>query len=180
MQSASACVRTVGRHAVELMPIYAHHCKDLGSTHLVVREPAMHYESLFSNDPLVSPRGVAHFALLLWCVRRNPQHFALKAAGIDSTLLGAFDINTNANLVYKHNFTGVQVTQRSVSQELHTYHPFHCPKRRELVGAEATHAALLSGCCSVCEESSCCSRTHAIKNTDLLRYCVHQIRMQAN
>ena len=42
------------------------------------------------------------------------QHFALKAAGINATVLAAFDINTNANEVYKHNFPTVKVVQRLI------------------------------------------------------------------
>ncbi|KAJ1829738.1 hypothetical protein LPJ56_000050 [Coemansia sp. RSA 2599] len=41
-------------------------------------------------------------------------HFALKEAGIDSHVVRAFDINTVANEVYKHNFPGVPVMQRSI------------------------------------------------------------------
>ncbi|KAJ1860107.1 hypothetical protein LPJ73_001527 [Coemansia sp. RSA 2703] len=41
-------------------------------------------------------------------------HFSLKEAGIDSEVVRAFDINTVANEVYKHNFPGVPVMQRSI------------------------------------------------------------------
>ncbi|KAJ2752872.1 hypothetical protein GGI19_003526 [Coemansia pectinata] len=41
-------------------------------------------------------------------------HFALKGAGIDSSVVRAFDINTVANEVYKHNFPGVPVMQRNI------------------------------------------------------------------
>ncbi|KAJ2825251.1 hypothetical protein IWW50_002935, partial [Coemansia erecta] len=41
-------------------------------------------------------------------------HFALKEAGIDSQVVRAFDINTVANEVYKHNFADVPVMQRNI------------------------------------------------------------------
>ncbi|KAJ2727118.1 hypothetical protein GGI07_000002 [Coemansia sp. Benny D115] len=41
-------------------------------------------------------------------------HFALKAANIESQVTRAFDINTVANEVYRHNFPGVPVMQRSI------------------------------------------------------------------
>ncbi|KAJ2537669.1 hypothetical protein EV175_006653 [Coemansia sp. RSA 1933] len=41
-------------------------------------------------------------------------HFALKEAHIDSHVVRAFDINTVANQVYKHNFPEVPVMQRSI------------------------------------------------------------------
>ncbi|KAJ1965580.1 hypothetical protein GGI12_000678 [Dipsacomyces acuminosporus] len=41
-------------------------------------------------------------------------HFALKEAGIDAQVVRAFDINTVANEVYKHNFPEVPVLQRSI------------------------------------------------------------------
>eukprot|EP00729_Bicosta_minor_P019272 gene19272-19675_t len=52
-------------------------------------------------------------------------HFALKAAGIDATVLAAFDINTNANDVYKHNFPGVKVVQKLIeSTPVETFHAY--------------------------------------------------------
>ncbi|KAI7834767.1 S-adenosyl-L-methionine-dependent methyltransferase [Kickxella alabastrina] len=41
-------------------------------------------------------------------------HFALKKANIDSQVVRAFDINTVANDVYKHNFSNIPVMQRSI------------------------------------------------------------------
>ncbi|KAI8326193.1 S-adenosyl-L-methionine-dependent methyltransferase [Martensiomyces pterosporus] len=41
-------------------------------------------------------------------------HFALKEAGIDCEVARAFDINTVANDVYRHNFPEVSVMQRSI------------------------------------------------------------------
>ncbi|KAJ2742955.1 hypothetical protein GGI20_004113 [Coemansia sp. BCRC 34301] len=42
-------------------------------------------------------------------------HFALKEAGLaDSKVVRAFDINTVANEVYRHNFPGVPVMQRNI------------------------------------------------------------------
>ncbi|KAJ2187701.1 hypothetical protein EV181_002609 [Coemansia sp. RSA 532] len=41
-------------------------------------------------------------------------HFALKEASVECQVVRAFDINTVANEVYKHNFPGVPVMQRSI------------------------------------------------------------------
>lgn len=41
-------------------------------------------------------------------------HYALKSAGLKFEVLGAFDINTNANAVYKHNFTEVKMYQKNL------------------------------------------------------------------
>ncbi|KAJ1765224.1 hypothetical protein IW140_006465 [Coemansia sp. RSA 1813] len=41
-------------------------------------------------------------------------HFALREARLDSHVVRAFDINTVANSVYKHNFPAVPVMQRSI------------------------------------------------------------------
>ncbi|KAJ1731313.1 hypothetical protein LPJ61_002597 [Coemansia biformis] len=41
-------------------------------------------------------------------------HFALKGAGVDCQVVRAFDINTVANDVYRHNFDGVPVMQRCI------------------------------------------------------------------
>ncbi|KAJ2577601.1 tRNA (cytosine-5-)-methyltransferase, partial [Coemansia sp. RSA 1804] len=41
-------------------------------------------------------------------------HFALKEAHIDSHVVHAFDINTVANHVYRHNFPDVPVMQRNI------------------------------------------------------------------
>ncbi|KAJ2766866.1 hypothetical protein IWQ56_003549 [Coemansia nantahalensis] len=41
-------------------------------------------------------------------------HFALQTAGVACQVVRAFDINTVANEVYRHNFGGVAVMQRSI------------------------------------------------------------------
>lgn len=41
-------------------------------------------------------------------------HYALKASGVAFEVLGAFDINTNANDVYKHNFPNVKIYQKNL------------------------------------------------------------------
>ncbi|KAJ2777212.1 hypothetical protein H4R18_005267 [Coemansia javaensis] len=41
-------------------------------------------------------------------------HFALREAGVACEVVGAFDINAVANDVYRHNFPGVRVMQRSI------------------------------------------------------------------
>ncbi|KAJ2807118.1 hypothetical protein H4R20_001409 [Coemansia guatemalensis] len=41
-------------------------------------------------------------------------HFALKESGVDGQVVRAFDINTVANAVYKHNFGEVRLMQRCI------------------------------------------------------------------
>ena len=41
-------------------------------------------------------------------------HYALKKSGIKFKVTGAFDINTNANAVYRHNFPDVKLMQKNL------------------------------------------------------------------
>ena len=41
-------------------------------------------------------------------------HYALKKSGINFKVIGAFDINTNANSVYRHNFPDAKLMQKNL------------------------------------------------------------------
>ena len=41
-------------------------------------------------------------------------HYALKKSGVDFKVIGAFDINTNANTVYRHNFPEAKLMQKNL------------------------------------------------------------------
>ena len=41
-------------------------------------------------------------------------HYALRESGVTFEVVGAFDINTNANAVYKHNFPNAKLLQRNL------------------------------------------------------------------